>query len=140
MNKMALAMCIAVYMTPGVSSAVCSQDPYPSKEHRRLSPGNTTYYIDPANGSDSNSGLTEKLPWRTFSHINGLRLSAGLLKSASHPAVAMISTPQGQSNESTRYPIQTATLTRPKRSASFSTAQNTSIFPDAAHASSITAR
>jgi len=77
MNKMALAMCIAVYMTPGVSSAVCSQDPYPSKEHRRLSPGNTTYYIDPANGSDSNSGLTEKLPWRTFSHINGLRLSAG---------------------------------------------------------------
>jgi len=34
-------------------------------------------YIDPANGSDANSGVEEKLPWRTFTHINRLALSPG---------------------------------------------------------------
>jgi alpha-L-arabinofuranosidase len=50
---------------------------HPSEEYRKLSPGNTTYYIDPADGSDSNSGLGQKLAWRTFSGINHLLLSAG---------------------------------------------------------------
>jgi hypothetical protein len=41
------------------------------------SSGSTTYYIDPANGDDKNSGLKEERAWRTFSHINNIRLSAG---------------------------------------------------------------
>ncbi|MCP4313988.1 MAG: right-handed parallel beta-helix repeat-containing protein [Bacteroidetes bacterium] len=43
----------------------------------RLSPGNTTYYINPADGADDNSGLKESLAWRTFSRINQMELAAG---------------------------------------------------------------
>ncbi|MCX6298721.1 MAG: right-handed parallel beta-helix repeat-containing protein [Bacteroidetes bacterium] len=42
-----------------------------------VSPGNTTYYINPLNGNDDNSGLTEDRAWRTFSHINQLQFSPG---------------------------------------------------------------
>lgn len=57
--------------------ADCSETEYPSAENRPHSPGNTTYYIDPADGNDSDSGLKENLPWRTFSRINQLLLSPG---------------------------------------------------------------
>lgn len=50
---------------------------YPSKELRWRSPGNTAYFINPVDGSDSNSGMKEKLAWRTFSRINRLFLSPG---------------------------------------------------------------
>jgi len=53
------------------------QDLYPSIEKRLLSPGNTTYYVDPAQGSDAHSGLTQKLAWRTFTPINRLLLAPG---------------------------------------------------------------
>jgi len=36
-----------------------------------------TYYIDPSDGDDENSGLRADLAWSTFSRINQLRLSAG---------------------------------------------------------------
>jgi hypothetical protein len=42
-----------------------------------ISPGKTTYYIDPEKGSDDNSGLGEDRSWRTFGYINQLQLSAG---------------------------------------------------------------
>ncbi len=77
MNKIALTMYIAACMTLCAASGNCSQDMYPSEEYRKPSPGNTTYYIDPANGNDSNSGLKPRLAWRTFSGINRLLLSAG---------------------------------------------------------------
>ena len=77
MNKTALTTYIVAYVTLGAAWADCSQDMYPSGKSRKLSPGNTTYYIDPAGGNDNNSGLKHKLAWRTFSHINQLRLSAG---------------------------------------------------------------
>lgn len=64
-------------MTLGAISGNCSQDMYPLEEYRKLSPGNTTYYIDPADGDDNNSGLKQRLAWRTFSGINHLLLSAG---------------------------------------------------------------
>lgn len=48
-----------------------------SEKYRKLSPGNTTYYIDPAEGNDSNSGLKENRAWRTFSPVNQLLLSPG---------------------------------------------------------------
>lgn len=42
-----------------------------------ISPGNTTYYINPAYGNDENSGVKAERAWRTFSHINQLLLSSG---------------------------------------------------------------
>ena len=42
-----------------------------------ISPGNTTYFINPAGGDDNNSGLTKNQAWRTFNHINQLLLSPG---------------------------------------------------------------
>lgn len=54
-----------------------SPDAYPDAEHRLPSPGNTTYYIDPARGNDRHSGTSGKLAWRSFRRINRLRLAAG---------------------------------------------------------------
>jgi hypothetical protein len=42
-----------------------------------VSPGNTTYYINPANGDDKNSGLKESRAWKSFSHINRMELAPG---------------------------------------------------------------
>ncbi len=46
-------------------------------ENSKISPGNTTYYINPETGDDQDSGLKENRAWRTFSHINQLQLAAG---------------------------------------------------------------
>lgn len=42
-----------------------------------ISPGKTTYYINPAGGSDDRSGLTKNEAWRTFNQINQLHFSPG---------------------------------------------------------------
>ena len=39
---------------------------YPVKEERAMSPGKTTYYINPAGGNDTHTGLTEEQPWKTL--------------------------------------------------------------------------
>ena len=39
-------------------------------EKNEISPGYTTYYINPAAGDDDNFGLKENKAWRTFSHMN----------------------------------------------------------------------
>jgi len=51
----------------------CSVD----RVNRGFSPGNTTYYINPVDGDDSNSGLKAVSAWRTFTQINSMQLSAG---------------------------------------------------------------
>ena len=77
MNKSAMSLCMAACMALGAVWADGAQEQYPSKEHRKLSPGHTTYYVDPAHGDDSHSGLGRNVAWRTFSRINQLLLSAG---------------------------------------------------------------
>lgn len=77
MNKIALTVCISAYIASGAAWGRSSDNMYPSQEHRKRSPGNTTYYIDPTDGNDSNSGLKRKLAWRTFNRINHLLLSPG---------------------------------------------------------------
>ena len=77
MNKIALTLCIAALMALGAARANESTAMYPSAEDRTRSPGHTTYYIDPANGNDSHSGLGPTLAWRTFDPINHLLLAAG---------------------------------------------------------------
>ncbi|NQT37749.1 MAG: hypothetical protein HQ581_09685, partial [Planctomycetes bacterium] len=61
----------------GTIAAEGSETLYPSEEHRKRSPGHITYYIDPADGSDANSGVQRKSPWRTFRRINQMLLSSG---------------------------------------------------------------
>ncbi|HSP42017.1 MAG TPA: hypothetical protein VLO11_04040 [Luteolibacter sp.] len=46
-------------------------------DERRASPGETTYHIDPAAGDDSRDGLARDRAWRTFHHLNRLRLAPG---------------------------------------------------------------
>ena len=48
-----------------------------TNKNRHHSPGNATYYINPSEGNDENSGLRENQAWRTFNHINQRRLSPG---------------------------------------------------------------
>ncbi len=48
-----------------------------SVDNSNISPGNTTYYINPTAGSDNNSGLNENSAWSSFSNINKLQLSSG---------------------------------------------------------------
>jgi len=53
------------------------EDMYPPEKFRSQSEGNTTYFIDPVKGNDSNSGLNENRAWRTFNPLNRLLLSPG---------------------------------------------------------------
>ena len=46
-------------------------------ENLQVSPGNTTYYINPADGDDENSGVKAERAWCTFSQINKMQLAAG---------------------------------------------------------------
>ena len=76
MNKITLSIIIAMCMTLCTACAN-SKNVYPSKASVQFSPGNTAYYIDPAKGSNSNTGLSEKQAWKTFSRINRTRLAGG---------------------------------------------------------------
>ena len=44
---------------------------------RAASPGNTTYYVDPAGGSDAHPGTEASRAWRTFAPVNRLALAPG---------------------------------------------------------------
>ncbi len=60
-----------------IAPALSSDGLYPPKEKRKPSPGNTTYYIDPVKGDDSESGLKPNLAWRSFGGVNQLLLAPG---------------------------------------------------------------
>jgi len=50
---------------------------YPALAQCVISPGNTTYYIDPTNGDDKKSGIKADEAWRTFIPINHRVLAPG---------------------------------------------------------------
>ncbi len=50
---------------------------YIQDNKRTVSPVNTTYYIDPVNGSDSNIGTDKNSPWHSFDKINSMVLTEG---------------------------------------------------------------
>lgn len=62
-------------LVPG--PVVADEDAYPPVEKLVKSPGGTTYYVDPANGNDENSGIQAKKPWRSLKKVNRLLLVAG---------------------------------------------------------------
>ncbi len=50
---------------------------YPTKELRKTSLGNTTYYVHPVKGNDANDGKSKRTPWKTFKPVNSLILKSG---------------------------------------------------------------
>jgi hypothetical protein len=50
---------------------------YKDVDHRAVSGGNITYYVNPATGDDNNNGKTAQKAWKTFTHVNGMAFSAG---------------------------------------------------------------
>ena len=64
---------IAFYLLILLTFCSCVYSDY--NDH--ISPGNTTYYINPTDGDDENSGLKSERAWPTFSQINNIKLSAG---------------------------------------------------------------
>ncbi|QEC79653.1 right-handed parallel beta-helix repeat-containing protein [Mucilaginibacter ginsenosidivorax] len=50
---------------------------YPDISNRKVSPGNTTYYMDAEKGNDDNSGVDKKHSWKTFKQVNRRIFSAG---------------------------------------------------------------
>ena len=67
------ALSVTIFFLFAISICRCTI----TEETKKVSPGNTTYYINPANGNDENSGLKENLAWRTFSRVNKLQFSPG---------------------------------------------------------------
>ncbi|SHL89478.1 Right handed beta helix region [Mucilaginibacter sp. OK098] len=79
MNRKIYYFFLLLILLSGSSSILYAQQPslYPSFNSRKLSPGKTTYYIDPVKGNDQNNGTAIKTPWRTFNRANQLIFSAG---------------------------------------------------------------
>lgn len=73
---------IAVHSLAATGSAVSSEEPasevsYPPADRLQSSPGDTPYYVDPAQGDDANPGTESAKPWRTLRMVNRLRLASG---------------------------------------------------------------
>lgn len=56
--------------SPNPGSELLSADLYPAAAQRTVSPGHTTYYVDPQAGDDSHSGLKADQAWRSFKMVN----------------------------------------------------------------------
>ena len=50
---------------------------YRDVEHRVISKGNVSYYVNPQNGDDNNSGKAAKKAWKTFAPVNSMIFTAG---------------------------------------------------------------
>lgn len=53
------------------------EDLYPPANKRSRSPGETTYFVDPAKGDDAHSGLSRAQAWRTFRPVNARSFAPG---------------------------------------------------------------
>ncbi len=78
-KRIASIVCVSLiaFLIPAAAQGDGVEDGYPPKEERHVSPGNTVYYIDPAQGDDTHSGVSKRLAWRTFGPVNRLLLSPG---------------------------------------------------------------
>jgi hypothetical protein len=50
---------------------------YPPQDKLIASPGNTTYFIDPAKGDDANSGKKANKAWKSIARLNAMKLAPG---------------------------------------------------------------
>lgn len=54
-----------------------TKNSYPAIIERTAAKANTTFYIDPNKGDDSNLGTAKEHPWKTFKRVNQLLLTKG---------------------------------------------------------------
>jgi hypothetical protein len=73
-HKLASIISLALSLLSLIILCQCSKTIEKSND---ISPGNTSYYIDPVHGDDAHSGLNPNQAWRSFRHINAMSLSAG---------------------------------------------------------------
>lgn len=66
-----------LFMTEVPAFAQTGAELYLPYGKRILSPGQSTYFIDPQRGSDQNSGTDPDNSWKTFQPVNEMVLSAG---------------------------------------------------------------
>lgn len=50
---------------------------YPAQEQLTVSPGDTTYYVNPVRGDDSFPGTSSSHAWKSIARVNHVRLSPG---------------------------------------------------------------
>ncbi len=50
---------------------------YPPQDRLAASPGNTTYYVNPAAGDDTKSGTAADKAWKSLAKVNSLKLAPG---------------------------------------------------------------
>ncbi|MEI6809274.1 MAG: right-handed parallel beta-helix repeat-containing protein [bacterium] len=73
-TTLGLLLTLALGMVHAETSAA---DPYPPAEKRIKSAGNTSFFVDPVAGNDSNTGLTREKPWQSFRPVNARLLGPG---------------------------------------------------------------
>lgn len=62
---------------------------YPPAEKLAASPGNATYYVNPATGDDTRAGTAAATAWKSIAKVNALKLAPGdqvLIAAGSHSA------------------------------------------------------
>lgn len=75
-----LSACLLAFTQPSSADVTPPSEPpafYPPADQLLPSPGDTTYYISPRTGDDSNPGMTAAKPWRSFAKVNALKLAPG---------------------------------------------------------------
>ncbi|HTK19541.1 MAG TPA: right-handed parallel beta-helix repeat-containing protein [Mucilaginibacter sp.] len=74
--KIIFAFFTLIYLI-AVNATASGKAVYFTAEKRQLSPGNTSYFIDPLTGNDKNNGKSKAKPWKTFTPANRLIFSLG---------------------------------------------------------------
>lgn len=72
-----LLICLFLNGCEEVDPKLSPDKTYPEAIERTVSKENTKYFVDPVNGSDKNTGISKKSPWKTFRKINQLFLTKG---------------------------------------------------------------
>ena len=50
---------------------------YPPASQLTASPGDTTYFVDPASGDDAAAGTAKDKPWKSFAKLNAMKFAPG---------------------------------------------------------------
>ena len=76
-NSFSILTVVFLLCAVRTGKTVESVSAYPSMDRLTDSPGNSAYYINPATGSDTNSGRSAENSWQTFAPLNRLKLASG---------------------------------------------------------------
>lgn len=60
-----------------IDTSVNSPALYPPEDKLTASPGDTSYFVDPASGSDTAAGTTKDKAWKSIARVNAIKLAPG---------------------------------------------------------------